>query len=72
MNNKRNKTERFNSSSGGTLRIYEVGIVNVLYNWIKKDCIENDNVFDIIGGYFNWCCKCCYNDKSYKRKKEKR
>jgi NTE family protein len=35
---------------GGSLGAYEVGVVNVLYHWIKKDCNENDNIFDIIAG----------------------
>lgn len=35
---------------GGSLGAYEVGIVHVLYHWIKKDCNENDNIFDIIAG----------------------
>jgi len=33
-----------------TLGAYEVGVVNVLYHWIRKDCNENDNIFDIIAG----------------------
>jgi hypothetical protein len=35
---------------GGSLGAYEVGVVNVIYHWIKKDCNENDNIFDIIAG----------------------
>jgi predicted acylesterase/phospholipase RssA len=35
---------------GGSLGAYQVGVLDVLYHWIKKDCYENDNVFDIITG----------------------
>jgi hypothetical protein len=27
---------------GSSLQAYEVGVVNVLYHWIKKDCNEKE------------------------------
>lgn len=50
MNNKRIKQRALVLQGGGTLGAYEVGVVNVLYHWIKNDCNENDNIFDIIAG----------------------
>jgi NTE family protein len=51
MNNKKNIKQRaLILQGGGTLGAYEVGVVNVLYHWIRKDCNENDNIFDIIAG----------------------
>ena len=50
MNNKSIKQRALVLQGGGTLGAYEVGVVNVLYHWIKKDCNENDNIFDIIAG----------------------
>jgi NTE family protein len=35
---------------GGSLGAYEAGVFHVLYHWIKKDLLENQNVFDIIAG----------------------
>ena len=50
MNNKSIKQRALVLQGGGTLGAYEVGVVNVLYHCIKKDCNENDNIFDIIAG----------------------
>jgi NTE family protein len=36
---------------GGSLGAYEAGVYHVLYHWIKKDLLsDNENVFDIIAG----------------------
>ena len=35
---------------GGALGAYEAGVFRVLYNWIKKDIPDDQNVFDIVAG----------------------
>jgi predicted acylesterase/phospholipase RssA len=35
---------------GGSLGAYEAGVFAVLYNWVKKDINDDENIFDIIGG----------------------
>ena len=50
MNNKSIKQRALVLQGGGTLGAYEVGVVNVLYHWIKKDCNENDNIFHTKAG----------------------
>ena len=35
---------------GGALGAYEAGVFKVLYNWIKEECQEDENIFDIVAG----------------------
>ena len=35
---------------GGSLGAYEAGVFAVLYNWIKKDINDDENIFDIVAG----------------------
>jgi predicted acylesterase/phospholipase RssA len=50
MNDNSLKQRALILQGGGSLGAYEVGVINVLYHWIKKDCNEDDNIFDIIAG----------------------
>ena len=34
----------------GSLGAYEAGVFAVLYNWVKKDINDGENIFDIIAG----------------------
>jgi NTE family protein len=72
INNKSIKQRALVLQGGGTLGAYEVGVVNVLYHWIKKDCNENDNIFDTIAGTSIGAVNAAIMISSYKRKKEKR
>lgn len=35
---------------GGSLGAYEAGVYHVIYHWIKRDLLQDENVFDIIAG----------------------
>ncbi|MGA8564390.1 MAG: patatin-like phospholipase family protein, partial [Nitrososphaeraceae archaeon] len=35
---------------GGAIGAYAAGVYAVLYHWVKKDIVENENVFDVVAG----------------------
>lgn len=40
---------------GGAIGAYAAGVYAVLYHWVKKDIVENENVFDVNQTKTGWC-----------------
>ena len=38
---------------GGAIGAYAAGVYAVLYHWVKKDIVGDENVFDIVAGAYD-------------------